>query len=178
MVGKGDVVVKVWLGDFFVGGDSIIQALCNFEGLFGPVIKVGVFVDIWIFWTIFVHSEYIAKVICQSLVHIDLEFVPGLLSEGSSDIVSLLVKNLIPQAVQALNAISVRQFESIATLVSSWQLWRETAHAVQWLHYITQEMNQHAKGVWLCSIFVIWVLSHSQVLVDVAFFVRLTLFAT
>ena len=38
-------------------------------------------------------------------------------------------------------------------------------------------MNQHAKGVWLCSIFVIWVLSHSQVLVDVAFFVRLTLFA-
>ena len=115
--------------------------------------------------------------ICQSLVNIDLEFVPSLLSEGSSDIVSLLVKNLIPQAVQALNAISVRQFESIATLVSSWQLWRETAHAVQWLHYITQEMNQHAKGVRFCSIFVIWVLSHSQVLVDVAFFVRLTLFA-
>ena len=153
-----DVLVEVSLRHGLILVDSVVDRDCDVKRLMSKCIVVERLVDGCVCDSVGVGVHYIG--------HSWLELIPCLISEGTSDVVVLLVEHFVPKSVELIHIIVILEREVVRSSVTVDELRVVAILAMQWLTEVAHVMNKQTQSIRLSNILIVAELVH-KVQVDV-----------
>lgn len=164
------VLIQVPLGHCSVGRNSVVFGNTNLEAFLRPQEHIDVLVLVLVLdcsLTVGIH-----------LNSVSLEGGPVSAVNGSSDASALTVHEFVPQGVQLINGVVVLQGDQVTALVAVGVSLIVEVQVMEGLVHIPNVVDQQAQSIRFSKIFITFVKTIQDVVVNVATFVLFTILSS